>query len=175
MDSTYIEDALIQAESAKVDIIMRQPLPEMALLGGTIGPVPALQRIEVPIWLAILLRRQERCTVLIPSWLSKETVRGWIADERRRKDSLAPLPWHWYSIGLVLLKEARPDFAESPLEIQGLLAELHDLRGGKTRAGLHSLDGVYLNLTGLAHLEIANLKPILAPAMKKLSNISSTN
>lgn len=175
MESTFIEDALIQSESAHVDIIMRQPLPQMTLLQGTIGPVAALQRTEVPMWLAILLRRQQRCTVLIPSWLSKDTIKGWISDERRRTDSLTPLPWHWYSIGLVLLKEARPDFAESPLELQALLAELHDLRGAKTRAGLSSLDGVYLNLTGLAHLEIASLKPILAPAMKKLSNISSTN
>lgn len=160
------------AGRAPVDVIMRQPLPAIPLLQGTIGPVAPLQRVQVPLWLATLLRRQQRCTVLVPGWLSLDTLRGWISDERRRTDALVALPWHWYALGTTLLREARADFAESPLELGGLLAELHDLRAAKTRAGLRSLDGEYLNLTGLASLEIAALKPLLGPSMAKLANFS---
>ncbi|BFZ54869.1 DNA replication protein psf2 [Savitreella phatthalungensis] len=88
------------AEQEPVRIIPRLQTPRMKLLSTSsrqakLGSLRVNRRVDVPLWLALLLKRQERCNILIPDWLLVEELekrvdveRGIIAaDGRHRSQS----------------------------------------------------------------------------------------
>ena len=40
------------------------------------GPFQANSRTDVPIWLAIMLHKRKKCSILPPQWLEKERLAG---------------------------------------------------------------------------------------------------
>ncbi len=40
------------------------------------GPFQANHQVNVPIWLAILLKREKKCDILPPAWLKKDRLAG---------------------------------------------------------------------------------------------------
>ncbi|KAI9839315.1 MAG: DNA replication protein psf2 [Sarea resinae] len=64
-------------EMETVTIIPRQRLEGLDLLGGSTSPLQPPRRAPLPLWLALLLKRQRRANILPPPWLhpsSLETV-----------------------------------------------------------------------------------------------------
>ena len=53
-----------------VDILPLISLDRVRLLSGTYGPFQPPTRAQVPLWLAILLRKKRKCVIVPPEWLS---------------------------------------------------------------------------------------------------------
>ncbi|OMH84016.1 DNA replication complex GINS protein PSF2 [Zancudomyces culisetae] len=47
---------------------------KLELITGTIGPFNPLKQIEVPLWLAIQLKKLDLCRFVIPQWLTAENL-----------------------------------------------------------------------------------------------------
>ncbi|KAJ9650272.1 DNA replication protein psf2 [Neophaeococcomyces mojaviensis] len=62
-------------EMELVTIIPRQRLDRLDLLGGPTNALIPPQRATLPLWLALLLKRQRRINVLPPPWLDPENLR----------------------------------------------------------------------------------------------------
>ncbi|KAJ5924047.1 hypothetical protein N7466_008234 [Penicillium verhagenii] len=62
------------AEMETVTIVPRQRLEALELLGGPIEPLGPPRRASVPLWLAMLLKRQRRANIIPPSWLHPEPL-----------------------------------------------------------------------------------------------------
>lgn len=71
---------------------------------GNFGPLEADINIDVPLWLAIALRRRDRCVIVPPLWLSVESLQRIIEEE---KDSNTPqltnIMFHYAEIANLLL------------------------------------------------------------------------
>ncbi|KAK2746419.1 DNA replication protein psf2 [Onygenales sp. PD_40] len=70
-----------------VTIIPRQRLEKLELLGGPIPPLIPPRRTNLPLWLALLLKRQKRANILPPPWLNIEVL-SLILDVETDRDSL---------------------------------------------------------------------------------------
>ncbi|KAL4807084.1 GINS complex protein-domain-containing protein [Aspergillus unguis] len=62
------------AEMEMVTIVPRQRLEGLELLGGPVSPLIPPRRTTVPLWLALLLKRQRRANILPPPWLHPESL-----------------------------------------------------------------------------------------------------
>ncbi|KAI4165366.1 MAG: hypothetical protein LQ348_007829, partial [Seirophora lacunosa] len=61
-------------EMELVTVIPRQRLEGLQLLGGPIPPLTPPYRSPLPLWLALLLKRQRRANILPPPWLSPSSL-----------------------------------------------------------------------------------------------------
>ncbi|RAK99166.1 DNA replication protein PSF2 [Aspergillus ibericus CBS 121593] len=62
------------AEMEMVTILPRQRLEGLELLGGPVEPLLPPRRASLPLWLALLLKRQRRANILPPPWLHPESL-----------------------------------------------------------------------------------------------------
>ena len=86
-------------------------------------------RTSVPLWLAMLLKKQGKCSVVPPRWLDAATLRS-VIEAERLEDVFQGLPHHYIEIATDLCKHARED-----LEDWNALYDLVDTFGrcGTTR------------------------------------------
>jgi GINS complex subunit 2 len=79
------------AESEQVTVVPRSALPAISLLAG---PTPELRpphRASVPLWLALLLKKQGRANVVPPLWLNAGALESVLAYENAN-EAFAPAP-----------------------------------------------------------------------------------
>ncbi|KAI9657566.1 MAG: DNA replication protein psf2 [Alyxoria varia] len=62
------------AELELVTVVPRQKMSGMQLLGGNIPQLRPPTRTPLPLWLALLLKRQRRADIAPPSWLSTHAL-----------------------------------------------------------------------------------------------------
>lgn len=65
----WTELEFISSQLCKVEIIPKFSAPEIKLLGGTFGPFNPPWPTEVPLWIALDLRKRKKCTIRPPAWL----------------------------------------------------------------------------------------------------------
>ncbi|KAF2672798.1 DNA replication complex GINS protein-like protein psf2 [Microthyrium microscopicum] len=157
-------------EMELVTVIPRQKLDSLHLLGG---PVPVLQpplRNNVPLWLALLLKKQRRANIVPPPWLNVESLSAILDHETERapEDFSPPpkLPPIGDESSIIsppflptstadgqpnalpyhwmelgeILLEAASDDFEDVDQVRRLLRDLREARLAKLRSGIDALD-----------------------------------
>ena len=84
-------------EMELVTIIPRERLSSLQLLGGTTPTLRPPQRTELPLWLALLLKRQRRADIAPPPWLHPQSLQAILEQETAEANKHAftdaqPLP-----------------------------------------------------------------------------------
>ncbi|KAF2635956.1 DNA replication complex GINS protein-like protein psf2 [Massarina eburnea CBS 473.64] len=79
-------------EMELVTIIPRQKLEELRLLGGPLKALNPPQRASIPLWLALLLKRQRRANIVPPPWLSPISLHAILDHETNEEDAFSPPP-----------------------------------------------------------------------------------
>ena len=84
---------------------------------GTYGKFEPNRPVDVPIWLAIELRKRNQCDIRLPPWMTLKELKEVVAKERTDMSSFQPLPFHYV--------EVRGHFAEGRLYANGLPTKLY--------------------------------------------------
>ncbi|KAI1947441.1 DNA replication protein psf2 [Ophidiomyces ophidiicola] len=84
-------------EMEMVTVVPRQRLEGLELLGGPVEPLIPPRRSSLPLWLALLLKRQRRANILPPPWLNAEWLSDFLAAETDSDTFLPPAPLDWPS------------------------------------------------------------------------------
>ncbi|KAK0641351.1 DNA replication complex GINS protein psf-2 [Cercophora newfieldiana] len=71
------------AEMELVTIVPRQRLESISLLGGQTPPLRPPHRAELPLWLALLLKKQRRANIVPPPWLHPASLSEIITRESK--------------------------------------------------------------------------------------------
>ncbi|KAH8597339.1 GINS complex protein-domain-containing protein [Bisporella sp. PMI_857] len=99
-------------EMETVTVIPRQRLESLNLIAG---PTPALRpphRSSLPLWLALLLKRQRRANILPPPWLHPTSLDKILKHETETSpDTFSPPPPHPY---LLSIKPSKTDTISPP-------------------------------------------------------------
>lgn len=74
------------AEMEMVTVVPRQRLEGLELLGGPIEPLVPPRRASLPLWLALLLKRQRRANIMPPAWLHPEPLSLILEVESQHQD-----------------------------------------------------------------------------------------
>ncbi|RMZ87424.1 hypothetical protein DV736_g5350, partial [Chaetothyriales sp. CBS 134916] len=80
-------------EMELVTTVPRQRLDRLDLLGGPTKPLVPPSRSQLPLWLAILLKRQKRVNILPPPWLNPDSLSEILDIETNHfHDAFSPAP-----------------------------------------------------------------------------------
>lgn len=174
MDGFSSAEIAFQAEDVGVTIIPSQSLPPLDMAGWRSPQLKVMRRAEVPLWFAVLLKRQDHCSIVWPDWLDTVSLKRYVDIEHRDGSRFAPLPWLWQPISQILLTEAYEDLAPEQGradDIMQLIQELRELRISKIRAGVLLANESHLKMDGLGAMEINEARPVLCQTMRTLQKI----
>lgn len=163
---------------------------------GSIPPLQPPYRASIPLWLALLLKRQRRANIVPPPWLSSPSLESILKLETTltpfspppsqpaslSNSTLSPpflpsgtadappdaLPYHWLEMGEMLLDVAADDIPD-PDGARRLMRDLREVRMAKLRAGVGVLEGGReVNMNGVGAMEISEGRAFIAGAVDGL-------
>ncbi|KAJ2634553.1 DNA replication protein psf2 [Coemansia sp. RSA 1286] len=165
---------LAQCES--VTIVPLHRMDRLELVRGTVGPFRPPQKTEVPLWLAIMLKRTSRCRIVAPEWLKYDRLRDLCRREEQPDALFTKLPFHYLEIAHILLTHAEDDIVESQ-GIRRLLQDLRESRQSKALGGVELLNPLQLQMDNLSAAEINEIRPLFRHTfdmLRQLEKLAST-
>lgn len=131
----------------------------------------AMQSTEVTLWLALLLKQQNKCSIVAPSWLTLKELDRSVQYEKAHPDRFCSVPWNWLVLAQVLFKRAPEHFHDPVHELRAKVQDLREVRQLKVLKGLRHLNESHLQLDNLSLLEINELRPFIVDVMDKLRQL----
>jgi GINS complex subunit 2 len=77
-------------------------MSQIDLITGRCGPFRPLVKTQVPLWIALALKKHGKCTLLLPAWLEPDSLTTEVENEISRPD-FSKLPFHWLEIASLIL------------------------------------------------------------------------
>ncbi|KAF3163330.1 DNA replication protein psf2 [Orbilia oligospora] len=157
-------------ESELITIVPRQRLGALNLISIDTRPLVPPQRADVPLWLAVFLRKQKRCNIVPPDWLNVDYLERLVKEE---SDSAAfsQMPWRWMEVAEILLDTCSEDLI-SPSDIALHIRSLRELRQAKIRAGLSDqMNSSYIKINNLGLMEVCEIRPWVGKVVDGLRKI----
>ncbi|KAL7270916.1 DNA replication protein psf2 [Rhizina undulata] len=162
-------------ESENITIIPRQRLEGLDFISGYIPSFQPPQRVSIPLWLALLLKKQKRCNILAPGWLTSANIERILKIETESPGQFCEdLPYRWLETAEILLDAAADDIEGDEGDLRVLLRELREVRQSKAREGLGQLEGTYLQMNSLGLMEITEIRGFAKGVVDTLRKIGSS-
>ena len=105
-------------------------LAELKFTCEAIDELQPLREVEVPLWLALFLKKRDKCQIKPPEWLEVDRLKATLAEERENEDKFSDLPFHYLEMAKLLLANASSDLTDANA-IRALLADIEDVRRAK--------------------------------------------
>ena len=166
-DSRWVSPEEIEyvAENILVTVVPKFELQVLYMMEGEYGPFVAQTPVEVPLWLAIHLKKIQRANIKCPSWLDVDHLTALLDEEKRDPNLSQKLPFHYIEIATIFFSDA-PDDVEDLDRLRTLVEDISNIRATKLRKGMESvMDSVKgqsnasVRLTGISALELNKIRP----------------
>ncbi|OZJ02909.1 hypothetical protein BZG36_04930 [Bifiguratus adelaidae] len=158
------------AENELIYIVPNQSLSTVELIVGSFGPFRPPVRTRVPLWMALMLKKNQNCTIIPPEWLTSEFFSARLADEEQQP-TFSELPYTYMEVAHMLLNHASDDIPNAN-EIHVLLKNLRETREVKAREGVKNLDATYLQVNNIAQMELNEIRPFFTKAYSQLVKLA---
>ncbi|KAJ2251889.1 DNA replication protein psf2 [Coemansia sp. RSA 455] len=158
------------AQNEAITIVPLHRMDRIELVRGTIGPFRPPQKTVVPLWVAIMLKRTNRCRIVAPKWMQYEHLRELNKREEQPDAMFTRLPTYYLEIAHMLLTFAEDDLVESQ-GIRRLLQDLREVRQSKTMEGLRMLNSLQLQMDNLSMAEINEIRPLFGHSFDMLRQL----
>ena len=168
------------AEETLVTIVPNFAHDQLRFVGGNFGPFVPQTAVEVPLWLACVLRRRAMCAVLPPEWLHVDALRARRADEAENVDAFSPMPYHYMEISALLLEAAPADLeaqsgVASVVPVREAIEDIYSARVGKIREGMlsvarqaHNDETTFsVKMNNVGAIEVAGLRKQLVASLER--------
>jgi hypothetical protein len=93
-------------EDEMIEILPKFSLPgdgKIKLFSDSYGPIRSNTKVKIPLWIALSLRQESKCSIIIPSWLSLENLKVAVSGN----DPPHPLPEFYEQLSKLLLFHCR--------------------------------------------------------------------
>ncbi|KAM3961304.1 DNA replication complex GINS protein PSF2-like protein [Aphomia sociella] len=160
-------------ENRIISIIPNFSYDKIYLICGEFGPFRAGLPLNVPLWLAIMLKQKQKCRVVPPEWMEVDKLEN-IKEEEKRSRFFTKMPNPHYMVEAKLILGAAGDDIPNSSEIKTIIKDIWDIRMSKLRTSMDALmksGGSYGRLDHLTMMEINSVKPLLPAAMDDLLRI----
>lgn len=155
------------SENSLITIIPNFNLNTIHLISGDIGPFRASIPIQVPIWVAMHLKIQQRCIILAPDWMSLQKLEE-IKESEKGISSFTPMPSQHYMVeAKLLLSHAAEDIVQSDA-IKTAIKDIWDIRMSKLRAIIDNLiksETYHESFDNLTEMEICTIRPLIPDSL----------
>ncbi|VDM17263.1 unnamed protein product [Hydatigera taeniaeformis] len=164
------------AEFEFVTIVPRFRMDSIDLMEVRIGPFYPNIPVNVPFWVALYLRQQQKCRVVPPSWLSVARLSEFKEVEGSSTGCTTPPHPHYAELATMLLQHALDDIPNHE-RIRTLVKDLWDARVGKFVASANNfiLSGASTaRVSQLTPLELATARNLLTNCLDQLAVLRAT-
>jgi GINS complex subunit 2 len=153
---------------------LKEPLH---FINGKFGPFRPSREAEVPLWLALDLKRRGMCEIYPPDWLDASYLKQKRDQENDMKNEFGRLPFHYLEVGKLLLNSSTDYLGKNEAqcdEIRMLLRDIDTRREEKIREGLPTVKSYVpgIKLNNLTAIEIHSTRPILSALFDTLRFLS---
>jgi len=161
-------------ENKKQTIVPNFKHEELSLLSGTFGPFRPGLPLEVPLWLAISLKKQQKCQIVVPAWMDHEVLQAKL-EEEKVNESLTQIDFYYFEMASLLLTHAKEDFKHKKL-IRRLLEDLYNVRSAKINKSLKNLseESSGVELANIASIELQNLRRVMIDTFTNIQKIKAS-
>ncbi|XP_071738722.1 DNA replication complex GINS protein PSF2 [Rutidosis leptorrhynchoides] len=154
------------AEDETIEIIPNLKMDGLGLICGEFGPFQPSVPTEVPIWLAVALKRRNKCTIRPPDWMSVEKLTQVLEAERDAASTFEPLPFHYVEISRLLFDHARDDIPEVYM-VRSLIEDIKDVRFHKIGMGLEKITALtYAMKLNISAMEVNLIRPFITGGLE---------
>ncbi|KAH3681588.1 hypothetical protein WICPIJ_007462 [Wickerhamomyces pijperi] len=162
-------------ESELVRISPRYKFNGLDLITAKIPDMMPNRTMEVPLWYAILLKKQNRCRMFTPDWLTEDNLKAYLKKEKGNANAFTNLPFNWLELSKIYFTYASDEFRIDEIpKLKQLIAELKEVRAIKVQTGLKSIDEHYLQLDNLSRMEINEIRRFVTDVMGKYIQLKNT-
>lgn len=131
-----------------------------------------MNRIQVPIWLALILKAQRKCNIVPPEWLNLKKLQELYKFEITTLESFSELPHNWLEISKIFFENASDDLSDEVHKLKSLIQDLKEIRLIKIKKGLTLVNESHLQLDNLSLMEINEIRPFVVSVMSKLTDLT---
>lgn len=131
-----------------------------------------MNRIQVPIWLALILKAQRKCNIVPPEWLNLKKLQEFYQFEVTTLESFSELPHNWLELSKIFFENASDDLSDEVHKLKSLIQDLKEIRMIKIKKGLTLLNESHLQLDNLSLMEINEIRSFVVTMMGKLTDLS---
>ena len=170
LETFTAEEISFRSEDELVSIIANRNIPPIHLAGWDTPALRPLRQAQVPIWLALLLKKQGRCAIVFPDWMDEASLQEFVEKERS-EPGFSALPWLWQPISHQLLAAAPDDHTGDVDVVRQLLQDLRELRQAKINKGISLVNESHMQMDQLGLMELNEVRPVLARSMATLQKI----
>ncbi|EGD79160.1 hypothetical protein PTSG_09891 [Salpingoeca rosetta] len=162
------------AEDAPITITPNFQAGVFLFLKERVGPFKPQRPMEVPMWLAVSLRRRDKCVIHVPEWLSVDALTTKLEEEKMQQKQFVHMPAHFQEISSILFDVASQDVPNSE-ECRQLIQAIVDVRTAKIRqGGLDDMkDSLAIQLNNVTQMEITSIRQFACHAMDAFNRLSS--
>ncbi|XP_057511134.1 DNA replication complex GINS protein PSF2-like isoform X1 [Actinidia eriantha] len=164
------------AEDEMIEIVPNMRMESLNLISvlGDFGPFHPQISTQVPLWLAVALKKRGKCTIRPPEWMLVEKLMQVLEAERDSQKSFQPLPFHYVEISRLLFDHARDDIPDIYM-VRSLIEDIKDVRFYKIGTGLEVISQrtTALKLNHLTAMEVNIVRPFLVKALQTFNKLDN--
>ncbi|XP_076183282.1 DNA replication complex GINS protein PSF2-like protein isoform X2 [Ptiloglossa arizonensis] len=172
MDPSEVE---FLGEKELVTIVPNFSFDTIHLISGSIGPFRAGLPAQVPIWLAVNLKQQQKCRILGQDWMNTDDLNE-VKEEEKLSKLFTKMPSnHFMDEAQLLLSVASDDISDAD-RIRTAVKDIWDIRMSKLRTSIDAFlksEGLHAKLDHLTAMEINSVRPLLPHALDQMLRIQS--
>ncbi|XP_050310601.1 probable DNA replication complex GINS protein PSF2 [Anthonomus grandis grandis] len=161
------------AEKTPIQIVPTFNSKPIFLIGGDVGPFRASIPINVPLWLAINLKKQQQCKIIPPDWMDVDHLTELKESEKIEK-SLIKMPSEHYMVEAKLILGNASDDIPRADEIRTIIKDIWDIRMSKLRSSMDSMVknvSMYAAIDNITFMEMNSIRPLLPHALDQVYRI----
>lgn len=162
------DEVEFMAEDEMIEIVPNMRMEPLNLLCGDYGPFFPQMVTNVPIWLAIALKKRGKCAIRPPPWMSIESLTQILESERESQESFQVLPFHYVEISRLLFDHARDDIPDVYM-VRSLIEDIRDVRFHKVETSLESFEDARssaVRIKNLSAMEVNIVRPFVGRALQ---------
>ncbi|KAM1020014.1 hypothetical protein ACFX13_042065 [Malus domestica] len=162
------EEVEFMAEDEMVEIVPNMRMDPLNMLCGDFGPFHPQMKTQVPLWLAIAMKKRGKCTIQPPEWMSIENLTRILEAERDSQAAFQVLPFHYVEISSLLFEYAPGDIPDMYM-VRSLINDIKDVRFHKVESSLESFEEAHSSavmVKDLSAMEVNLVRPFVGRALQ---------
>ncbi|BAT84966.1 hypothetical protein LR48_Vigan03g196200 [Vigna angularis] len=155
------------AEDEIVDIVPNLKMGPLNFICGDFGPFTPQIVTQVPLWLAIALKKRGKCSIRPPQWMSVEKLSKVLEEERDSQEMSDQLPFHYVEISRLLFDQARDNIPDLYM-VRSLIEDIRNVRFHKVETNLEEFNGrtIAVKIKNLSAMEVNIVRPFIGRALQ---------
>ncbi|XP_066933059.1 DNA replication complex GINS protein PSF2-like [Clytia hemisphaerica] len=161
------------AEHSDVTILPNFQESKLFFLTGDFGPFNPGMPIDVPAWLAVTLKQQNKCKIHCPDWLDVDRLQDFKDAENNEDVFTKPPVPHYKEIASMLLRCGPGDIPKAD-EVRTLIKDIWDIRMAKLRKSIDQMviaQEPHAQIDNLTVMEMNFVRTILLPTLNEIHNM----